>query len=264
MKKYWQIIISTWQEYMTYRLNFVMWRLRVVMQLFVVYFMWWAILSSRQELFGYTQSMLLTYILLTAAVRTLVMGTTTMEIGAIINQGNLSNFLLKPLNFVNYYVARDVADKALNLAFAIVEIFLVVIILRPPVFLQTDMFVIGLSTAAIAVGIVLYFIFSYILGLLGFWTPDIWAPRFLSFVIIEFFAGGLFPLDILPKPLFMLSQSLPFYYFIYFPIKVYLGQLSPMAVGTGLFVGALWVMALWYGARLIWIKGLRLYTAEGR
>ncbi len=264
MKQYLQIIKNTWAEMMMYRLNFVLWRVRWVVQRLVVYFLWWAIFAGRQEVFGYSQSMILTYVLLGNIVGTFVLGTTTMDIGGVINQGNLSNFLIRPINFFRYYLARDIGDKLLNLVFAVVEIALLVFLLRPPVFLQSNIWYILLSVVAIGVAAFLYFFFSLLLGFFGFWSADVWAPRFLSFVIMEFFAGGLFPLDILPQPLFHFARSLPFFYFIYFPIKVYLGQLSLTSVMQGLVTGLVWVGGLWYIARLVWKKGLRVYTAEGK
>lgn len=264
MKKYLQIIRATWAEYMIYRLNFVLWRVRQIMQILVVYFLWWAIFSQRKEIFGYSQAMILTYILLSSLVRTIILGTTTMEIGSLINHGDLSNYLIRPLDFFRYYLARDAADKLLNLLFALVEVTVLFWLLRPPVFWQTDPVTLLLVTGAIILGTVLYFYFSLLLSFLGFWTPDVWAPRFLSFVMMEFFAGSLFPLDILPKPILGIVQNLPFAYFIYFPLKIYLGQLTPQTIISGLTLGVFWTLALWYLAKLVWQRGLMIYTAEGK
>ncbi len=249
---------------MTYRLNFVLWRVRWVIQRLVVYFLWWAIFSNRQEIFGYTQSTMLTYILVSNIIGTIVLGTTTMSIGNMINSGELSNFLIRPLSFFRYFIARDIGDKLMNVSFSIVEVLLLFALLRPPIAAPTNPLIWVWFLVAVAIGIAMYFLFSFLLGLLGFWSADIWAPRFLSFVIMEFFAGGLFPLDILPTPLFALSQSLPFSYFLYFPLKVYLGQLSSTAVVQGLMIGILWCVGFWYLVSIVWKKGLRVYTAEGR
>jgi len=264
MNAYLQIIKGTWAEHLMYRLNFVMWRVRMVMQLLITYFLWLAIFGTRDQFFGYTQSMILTYVLLTGVVRTVVLGTTTIEIGDLINQGNLSNYLVKPMHFFAYYWARDVADKALNLLFAIGELTILFLILRPPIFIQTNPLYIGLSVLAVGMGVFLYYYFSMILGFFGFWTPDVWGPRFISFVVMEFFAGSLFPLDILPKPLFAIAVGLPFSYFIYFPIKVYMGQLSIAFVLQGLTIGLVWVGGLAYLALVLWNRGLKVYTAEGK
>ncbi len=264
MKKYLQIIRATWAEYMIYRLNFVLWRVRQIMQILVVYFLWWAIFSQQKEIFGYSQAMILTYILLSSLVRTIILGTTTMEIGSLINHGDLSNYLIRPLDFFRYYLARDAADKLLNLIFALGEVTVLFWLLRPPVFWQTDPVKLLLVIGAVILGAVLYFYFSLLLSFLGFWTPDVWAPRFLSFVMMEFLAGSLFPLDILPKSILGVVQNLPFAYFIYFPLKIYLGQLTPQAIISGLTMGVLWTLTLGYLAKLVWQRGLRIYTAEGK
>jgi len=260
-----QVIRNTISEYMRYRINFVLWRVRVVMQILVAYVLWRAVFSTGgQEIFGYSQTMMLTYILLTNIARTLVLGTRSIEVGEVINKGELSNFLIRPMSFLRYYVARDAADKLLNLLFAAGELTLLFLILRPPIFLQGNLVTLAGALIALTIGVAMYFFFSMILGYLGFWTADTWAPRFLSFVIIEFFSGGFFPLDILPKPLFAVVRNLPFSYFIYFPLKVYLGQLAMPAVAAGIFLGVLWVGVLWYLGGVLWTAGLRAYTAEGQ
>ncbi|KKW10650.1 MAG: hypothetical protein UY49_C0017G0003 [Microgenomates group bacterium GW2011_GWC1_49_7] len=264
MKIYFQIIKNTWDEYMVYRLNFILWRVRMVMQILVTYFLWWAIFSQRELFGGYTESMMLTYILLSSIVRTIVLGTTTMEVGEVINRGNLSNHLVRPLSFFSYYIARDIGDKLLNFMFSLVEIGLLFVILHPPVFLQMQPLVVLTAAAAVVIGAVLYFMFSMILGLLGFWTPDIWGPRFLSFVVMEFFAGGVFPLDILPQGIFLLTKGLPFYYFLYFPLGIYLGKISGWELVNGFAMSFVWIFGLGILLRALWLRGLKVYSAEGK
>lgn len=264
MSAYFQIMKGTWAEYMTYRINFVMWRVRTVMQLLITYFLWLAISETNETFFGYTQSKILTYVLLTSLARTLVLGTTTMEIGNLIHHGNLSNFLVRPINFFAYYASRDIADKALNFLFAIGELCFLYFLLRPQLYVETNSLYILFTIASLLVGMVLYFYFSLTLGFLGFWTPDVWGPRFISLVILEFFAGSLFPLDILPPWIFTITQILPFSYFIYFPIKVLMGQLPINSVLYGLTIGLCWVGIFIVVATYVWRRGLRSYEATGK
>lgn len=264
MKQYLQIMKATWAEYMTYRLNFVLWRVRMVMGILVTYFLWWAIFSNRSDFAGYSQSMMLTYILFSLLVRTIALSSTIFELGSTIHSGTLSNLLIRPIHVFSFSIARDMADKAMNIVFAIGEVGLLYLILRPHLFIQHNVILLLLAFFSIGVGMVLYFLISLVLGFIGFWSADVWAPRFLFFVLIEFFAGGLFPLDILPRPLATISQSLPFAYFIYFPLKVYLGQLSLSEVLSRLSIGFVWIIVVWYLAQIIWRKGLRVYTAVGR
>lgn len=258
------IIKNTWDEYLQYRLNFILWRFRVILQLIVVYFLWWAIFSVKQEIFGYNQLTILTYILATSIVSGLVYSTKTQEIGADINQGNLSNLLLKPINPFFYWFSRDLGDKFLNIAFSIMEIFILIILLRPPLIFQTNIITWGLTIIALLISTSLYFFISLIISFFGFWTPDVWGPRFLFFVVIQFVAGGLFPLDILPKTIFHLLEFSPFAYLLFFPIKIYLGQLTFFLIIKGFFIALVWLGILAYLSRKIYFRGLLTYGAYGR
>ncbi|MBI5448895.1 ABC-2 family transporter protein [Candidatus Gottesmanbacteria bacterium] len=259
-----QIIKNTWAEYMMYRLSFVLWRVRSVMQLIVMYYLWWAIFSETQMLFGYTQSMMLTYILLSAFVRPLIMGTRTQEIGGMINDGSLSNYLIRPLHIFRFFFFRDIGDKSLNIVFAFGEIIVLFLLLRPPIFIQTNGEILLFTVLSLLIGMIIFFYFSLLLSSLGYWSSDVWAPRFLSFVFAEFFTGMLFPLDILPAPLFFASRLLPFTYFIYFPLKVYLGHVQGMQLLQGVAMGLFWMLCMKTMTDRLWQRGLRVYAAEGR
>ncbi|MBI2012459.1 ABC-2 family transporter protein, partial [Candidatus Curtissbacteria bacterium] len=132
LKKYWLVAKNTWAETVTYRLNFVMWRLRVTLQLLTMFFLWQAILPRGQTLFGYDQSLMLTYILGTSLISAFVIASRSYSVGDEINQGNLSNFLIKPINYFLYHFSRDIGDKAMNISFSAVELSLLFLILRPP------------------------------------------------------------------------------------------------------------------------------------
>ncbi|MDZ7587301.1 MAG: hypothetical protein U0946_06090, partial [Patescibacteria group bacterium] len=72
MKKYWQIFRLSWQDALTYRLNFVMWRVRSIIGFLASYLFWLAIVNSNQNIAGYNSSLLLTYIFLSGFLRNLV------------------------------------------------------------------------------------------------------------------------------------------------------------------------------------------------
>jgi ABC-2 type transport system permease protein len=68
----------------------------------------------------------------------------------------------------------------------------------------------------------------------------------------------------LPTPLFTIAQFSPFTYLIYFPVKVYLGQLSPLQIILGMGIAFGWIILLYLFTKFIWKKGLKEYTAQGR
>ncbi len=152
----------------------------------------------------------------------------------------------------------------MNLCFSTVELILIFIILKPPFFIQTNPFYILPFIFSIILSLFMYFFINFLLGLIGFWSPEIWAPRFIFITLLGFFAGSLFPLDILPRAVYEVLRLLPFTYLLYFPLKIYLGQLSFLEIATGLSVSVFWTFAIYFIVRTVWQKGLKSYTAYGR
>lgn len=264
MKKYWIVMRNTWEEITTYRLNFVMWRVRTVLQLLTIYFLWQVLVPENTELFSYSHSTILTYILGVSLISSIVFSSRTFEIGDNINSGNLTTFLIRPINYFAYWFWRDLGDKAMNILFSIGELVLIFLLLSPPVFLQTNLQYLFLALIAILLANMLYFFLSSLIGLFGFWSTETWAPRFILMIVINFSAGGLFPLDILPKPLFALFQVLPFPYLLYFPVKIYLGQVSVGQIFFGFAVTIVWTVIFYWSVKFTWARGLRMYAAQGR
>jgi ABC-2 type transport system permease protein len=194
----------------------------------------------------------------------IVIATRTAEIGDQINNGTLSNFLIRPISYMKYWFARDLGDKAMNLVFSVVEITLLIIIFKPNLFIQNQPQYIAIAFVSALISMTMYFYFNYLLGLLGFWSNEIWGPRFIFWILLNFFAGSLFPLDILPNTIFNILKFLPFTYLLYFPLKIYLGQLETYAIIEGLIISILWTFILYFVVKLTWNKGLKVYGAEGK
>ena len=116
----------------------------------------------------------------------------------------------------------------------------------------------------IVIGAIIYFLFNLLLGAVGFWSPDVWATRFIFNIALMFFAGGFFPLDILPKPVFNFLSLTPFPYTLFFPLKIYLGQLTTLEIVRGIMIGGVWIGILYMFVIIVWKKGLKDYTAYGR
>lgn len=264
MHTYFRVFANTWGETLSYRFNFLMWRFRVVLQLMTMFFLWSTLIPANGNLFGYSQAQMLTYILGTSLMSSIVLATRTAEIGDQINNGALSNFLLKPISYLKYWFARDLGDKGMNLVFSIIEIAILIALFKPPLFLQTDPLILFLTFVACLISMVMYFFFNYLLGLFGFWSNEIWGPRYIFWILLSFFAGSLFPLDILPGPVFEVLKLLPFTYLLYFPLKIYLGSLGLTTIIEGLIVSGVWAVILYFAVQYVWKKGLKLYGAEGR
>lgn len=263
MKKYLKVVQNTWDETFTYRLSFVMWRVRTIVQIITLYFLWQVVLPPGESIAGYSQSLMLTYILGTSIISSFIISNRSYAIADEINEGNLSNFLVRPINYFLYWFSKDIGDKAINIVFSVVELTILFIILRPPLFIQTNPSLIFFSFAAAISALFMYFFFNILLGTIGFFSPETWAPRFIFITILSFFSGGLFPLDILPQSVFAVVKLLPFTYLLFFPLKIYLGQITMGDILSGIAISIVWVFLLYIIVNFAWRRGIKIYTAYG-
>lgn len=266
MKKYWSIFKISFQQEFAYKVSFVMWRFRNVLQIFVAYFLWDKIFSDPSRVvFGYDRSRILTYVFGIILVRAIVLSARAIDVSNDIAQGDLSNYLVKPISYFKYWFTRDVSSKFLNVSFAIGEFFLLYLILRPPFFFQQNIYVLITFLVSIIIAVIIYFFILFIVSSIPFWAPELgWGGHFLvTIILIEFLSGSLFPIDILPIQIQSFVMSLPFPYLIYFPVQVYLGKITGLPLIQGLVISLLWLIGLGVFMKYIWQKGLKVYESIG-
>lgn len=266
MNKFLEIFKISFNQEFAYRMNFVMWRVRNVLQIFLIFFLWNTIFSdSQRSVFGYDREKILTYIFGIIIVKALVLSSKANEVGGEIQRGDIINLLLKPVDYVKYWLTRDLSSKGLNLIFAFFETLLLYLTLHPNFFVQDNLIIILAFLTTIVFAILIHFLLVFIIGLIPFWIPEsAWAISFLVLVIVEFLSGALFPLDILPRGIQAIINLTPFPYLLFFPLQIYLGKVEGLVMIKGIGVSFLWLIILWQTMRMVWSRGLKAYQAYGR
>jgi ABC-2 type transport system permease protein len=238
----------------------------MVLQLLAVYFLWQAVLINSPIAFGYTPPQFFTYILGVSVIRSVVFAGKSTGVQSDIGSGDLNNHLIRPINYFLYWFSQDVADKILNILFSLSEIALLIWLLKPPLMLPASWPHALIFLAALILAMLMYFYFSLIIGLTTFWMPEGngWPQRFFVFVMLEFFSGGLFPLDILPPVLERIVSQLPTAYFLNHPLQIYLGRLDIITSFKTLGYMIIWTIIFRLIARFEFNRGVKIYGAYGR
>lgn len=267
MRKYFQIFKLSLISEFSYRFNFILWRVRNVLQILVVFFFWNNVFGGQNEdLFGYNKEKILTYVFGVLVLRAIVLSARAVDVAGEISSGNLTNFLIKPLSYFKYWFTRDIASKTLNLGFSLLEIVLLYFLIKPPIYIQSDPLTILGFLISLFLATVLFFVILFLVNCVSFWMPEnAWAAQFLFIgIILEFLAGGIFPLDVFPKPFFSFLSYLPFYYILFFPLQVYLGKIEYFLMIKGISVSLFWFVILSFLLSKTWKAGVKFYNAEGR
>lgn len=266
MHKYLQIFKISFQQEFAYRLNFLFWRLRNVIQILIFFFLWDAVFSTNTQVLGYSRDQIFTYAFVLIVVRAIVFSVRSNDIAGQIANGELTNMLLKPINYFKYWLTRDLVYKLLNILFGIIEASVLILILKPNIYIQTNFVYILAFVLAILISISIYFFILMITSFAPFWVPEIaWGAQFLVTVVItEFLSGSAFPIDIFPKIIYQILMLTPFPYLIFVPIKIYLGIFDYTLVLQSLAIGLVWCGVLWKISNSVWKRGLKVYEGVGR
>ena len=192
MSKYLTIFTISWQNEFTYRLNFILWRVRNVLRFLMAFFLWKGVFAGGVSAFGYSQTQIFTYILTVLFVQSLITSSPgSNSIGDDIGDGNLSNYLLKPFSYFKYLFTVDVASKFLNILFSILEISLILVILKPPISFEFHLTNFLLFLISCFLGMFIFYFLVLTTRMIAFWTPEnTWGLAFLIFINLVYFCSS--------------------------------------------------------------------------
>jgi len=260
MRKYWRVFTTTIKEYFVYRLNFIIWRLRVFVSFSITFFLWLSVFQNRLQFGPYGKGYLLSYILYANILSNFVLGTRTVDVAGEIIDGSIINRLLKPISFFKFYLLRDLADKLLNLTFVFFEVGLLIILFKTPLIPPKNW---PLFFVFVSSGTLVSFFISLCLSFIGFWSNEVWSPRFLFLTLVFFLSGTYFPLNLLPSTLYHLLLITPFPYLYYLPTQLLLGN-TTVIDNWSIFFSFFWLLASWKITLYLWRTGNKNFSFWGR
>jgi len=267
MGKYWHVFGLGLQNHLAYRVNFFARALFGLVPLLAMLQLWGTIYAGRGDaatLGGLTLAQMLSYYLIAQVVDALSAVTDDdWQIAADIKDGNISQFLLKPVDYLWYRLSLFAAGRATYVMVAALPLGVFLFWFREHLVWPADgaqWLAFGLSLVLAAL---LQFFLSFALAALAFWVLEVSTFIFIVYAFEYLASGHLFPLDLLPAGLQRVMMLTPFPYQLYFPVSVYLGNTTGRELISGLLLQGAWVLAAWAFARFLWARGLRKYAAVG-
>jgi len=267
MKKYWHVINVGIQNNLTYRFNFLARAVLGLIPLIAMLYVWRTIYADKGAsgtVGSYSLAQMISYYLLITVVDALTaVNEDDWQIATDIKDGNISQFLLKPIDYLWYRLCLFLSGRLAYLAVAATPLAVFIICLSRYFVLPPTWFVFGAFLLSTVLTAMLQFFMSYAMAMLAFWVLEVSTFIFILYAFEYIASGHLFPLDILPRGLEQLLMYTPFPYQPYFPVSIYMGKTTGTDLLVGLLVQALWVLAAYGAARLAWRRGIKHYSAVG-
>ena len=226
---------------------------------------------------GWTKADMIFYYLLVAVMDIFTaVNEDDWQIAADIREGAISQFLLKPIDYLWYRFCLFLSGRLAFIMMAAVPLAVFIFCFRSYFVLPAN------ETAAIVFPIssfltaLLQFFISYGMAMLAFWLLEISTFIFILFAFEYIASGHMFPLDLLPaafvhagvspaaaQGFYNFMMLTPFPYQLYFPVSVYMGKITGPALWNGLMVQFIWVLLSYSFARFMWRRGVKKYSAFG-
>ena len=112
-RRYKPFINAGVQELITYRVNFILYRIGDVMGAFVAFYLWKAVFDSSQEplIQGFSMADITLYIIMSFVTNLLTRSDSSFMIGDEVKDGSIIMRLLRPVHFVASYLFTELGSK---------------------------------------------------------------------------------------------------------------------------------------------------------
>lgn len=252
---------------LAYRGSFFVQILFQLFPLVTALFLWRAVFRSAAPGLmpgGYTPNAMLSYYLLMNLTR---LATFLEDIQWMLPQqirkGDLNKYLVRPVDFVLMEWHMRMGGVLMQLVLLALPAGLVYFAARDIMVVPAEGWRWAAFTVSMVLGIQISFLVSLCVAFLAFWLLDITSLLYAIFPLQILLAGGFFPLELLPQPVFAVLNRLPWAYESYLAMRIYLGRVDFDGAIEGLIGQVVWIGLLAGLSALLWKRGLRKYTAVG-
>jgi ABC-2 type transport system permease protein len=248
---------------MVYRFDIIAYRVGDLMEMLIIILMWSAIYNGNTKIGDYTLPEMLTSLIIGNLVAVLLRNFLYEVISKDIKDGLLSAHLLKPIPYFRYIIIREIGRIAMVTMISGATQLVVTIFFIDRIILNNDPVVISVIVLMVVLAFIIEMLVSYLTGLIAFWQDEVNGLHYIILSLRKFFAGGYFPLSLLPAWFVTTSFLLPFAYSFFVPAQLYLGKLSIHAGLKGIAIELVWIVLLYLFIKITWHFGIKKYEGVG-
>lgn len=263
MSKYYTVYKNSLSTCLQYRVNVGLMLISQLVSLSGLLVLYISIYASGQQMGNYALADILVYYILVTVLNVtwgdgVGMG---FEISDEINQGEVVNYLLKPLRYFWSKFFYFLGNNTIN-----------VILISPLIALLAyfgkDYYNLPslqgwlIFAFFLLVGLFADFLIYFTAAISGFWLHRGQSVIYAVLLIVGFLDGSVLPLDLFPQWALQIVNYLPFQFLMFAPIQAFLGRINNF---PEMFILAIsWLVVLYIFSLIVWRAGVRKFEAVGR
>lgn len=246
---------------MTYRFNWAMHFVSVLLQIYLLKVVWTAVYAGRAEVGGVGLAQLVAYLTFANLQFSLLWPFIAGHLQNRVRDGKIALDLARPIGLLDQMLAYQVGITAGSAPFVVLSLIPALLLggVLPPASATAGLLYLISLLLAYAIMVLL----GLLLGLTSFWTIENGGIFTIYLFVNQFLAGTMIPITFFPPFLRTLAGFLPFQSQTFVPISIYLGQITGTDLLSALAVQLFWVAALGLLARIIWGYAVRRVVIQG-
>lgn len=259
LRQFCALVSVYYAETMEYRAEMVLWVAGTVLP-FILMGVWMTASAASEGAMAMSPAQIATYFFATFVVRNLTLVWVVWEFETDVIRGNLSHYLLHPMDPGWRYVAYHVAERAVRIPI-IILIGVIFFSIYPAAIWTPSVADVTVALGVIALTFTMRFCVQYAFAMMAFWTERAHSVEQLWALPYMFLSGMVAPLSLYPERMQEILLWTPFPYLIWFPAQVLTGQQVHLLFGLGVMV--FWTTIFFATYRMLWRIGLSQYSAMG-
>ena len=255
MNKYKHVFLNAIAKSTTYRMNFILKFMTVILDTVISIFMWSAIykFGHTSNIAGISAYQMIAYLLVVNLLSLIFSPNPIYDLSRQIRSGNLTMEIIRPVNLLYFSFTQYIGTT-----FPFLIIYLLLFFIN----LITNPVKIFLSLIAVTMIYIMFFLLITFISLCGFWLIQVWPLRPIFTSCFLLLGGQLFPLQVLPKFL---------HWTIYNPFAlagnqmalISMGKLSFQEIICDFLISFGWSLALMMLIKIVGRKGLQKFEGVG-
>ncbi len=243
MSKYLETVKILFKTQITHRFDTLISMIFTISKIVLAYVLWGAVFDSREIVAGFTFNTMISYYIIGSFIGQLDQSSGTGgQISAEIRRGGFSKYMVRPMSVFGYFTAQTIGVSAFLLSFNLLATVMWVFVFKVDFVVTNNPLTLLIALIITILGLFFMMQLNFYIGILAFKFLETGLFMMIKDNIMQFVTGSLIPLAILPNIVLDVMKYFPFYYIIYLPTMLFMGE------GTGEIPTAITILLIWNGS----------------
>lgn len=259
---YFELVRKSFMQQFTYRMNSFLKILNSFIFLFVTICVWKALYTNKSVVDGIKLQEMITYVVVVQTLQILVKLPVSNYVGNRVITGVISIDFIRPVNLKYCAIADSLGIVLFNFLLTGLPMLFLGSLLWG-IIIPTQFYQYIYAGVSVVLAMILYSILEYIMGITTFWTKTTFHIQWIIGAFYTLFSGASIPLWFYPEPIRIIANLLPFRFFAFEPVNIFLGKVSKMEAINILISQSIWIFILCIIEYILWNKAQKVITIQG-